>query len=366
MQRLSRIGLRAAVACAVVAGACVLAVPAASAATPKLLVHGRRISSIDANSRLLVWRAYSAPTTLGGSCASVIRRRSWASSAAAVLFRCDPRHEDDSYGDMALGASTVAFSRVYIEGQGCCDTEFRTTLRTTGKAGLGSSFHHFGCGGNDIQGLAAHGNTAVYGRLHWVSTNCPGNPSTGTETLTGGGVSTLAMAGGTTQPLTGTPPAALLGVSATRLVLVPYDLTNPPVNELPGSLPEIQVWNLGTRSRERTIPETTGNVRALAVRGDEIAVMVDDAGSVRIDRFSASTGAAEESTPIASTAKPMLTLYYGWAVYVAGKTVTALDTQTGNAHVVARPTYAPTQLAAVRGEAVWLAHGDRILAAPLP
>jgi hypothetical protein len=62
----------------------------------------------------------------------------------------------------------------------------------------------------------------------------------------------------------------------------------------------------------------------------------------------------------------MLALYYRWVVYVAGRTVTALDTQTANAHVVARPTYAPTQLAAVRGEAVWLAHGDRILAAPLP
>jgi hypothetical protein len=347
-----------------VALACLIAAPAASAAAPQLLVHGSNIYSIDANSRALVWRAETRPTASSPSCSAVIRQRRWRGSPAAVLFRCNSR-QDEFPGDMAMGASTVAFSRVYVEGQGCCDTELRTILRTTGRAGLGSSFHYIGCGGDDIRGMAAHGNTAVYGRLVWTTTNCPGNPSTGTETLTGGGVSTLNLSSGAARPLAGTPPAAFLGVSSTRLVLVPYDLTNPPVNALPGSLPEIQVWNLGTRSQERTIPET-GQVVALAVRGDEIAVMVDDAGSVRIDRFSASTGAAEGSDPVPSTARPMLALYYRWAVYVAGKTVSALDTETGRVHVVARPTYAPAQLRAARGQAVWLAHGDRILAAPLP
>jgi hypothetical protein len=342
-----------------------LAVSAASAATPKLLVHGRHISSIDANTGALVWRADSAAAANGGSCASVIRRRAWRSPAVRVLFRCDPRHESDSSGDMAMGTSAVLFSRVYVEGQGCCDTEFRTSLRTIARPAVDTSFHHFGCGGDDILGLAARANIGVYGKVEWTSSSCPGNPSTGTETLTGGGLFTMALPSGQPRSLAGTPPAGLLGVSPTRVALVPYDLSNPPVNELPGTLPEIQLWNLAARSLERTVPET-GEIQALQIRGDQLAVLVDQAGISRIDRFSASTGAAEGSRSLAFAARPMLALYRQWVVYVVGKKIVALNTSTHAVHVVARPTYAPGQILAVRGHVVWTARGDRILAVPLP
>jgi hypothetical protein len=65
VHKLRRIGLRVATATAGLAAACLLAAPGASAATPKLLVHGRQITSIDANSGSLVWRAYSAPWSGG-------------------------------------------------------------------------------------------------------------------------------------------------------------------------------------------------------------------------------------------------------------------------------------------------------------
>ena len=363
MHKLRKIVLRMAPPTAV-AAACLLAVPGASAATPKLLVHGRSIDSIDATSRALVWRSHSAPAPPGGvTCASVIRRLRWGSSAVRVLFHCDPNSEDFR-GEMAAGTSAVLFSRVYIEGQGCCDTEFRTNLRTTTRTGIDSSFHHFGCGGDDVLRMTARASLAVYGKVEWTSTDCPGNPSTGTETLTGGGVFTMELPSGQPRSLAGTPPAALLGVSTSRLALVPYDLSNPPVNQLPESRPEIQVWNLAARSLERTIPES-GQIKAMQIRGDEIAMLIDEAGSLRIDRFSASTGAAEGSLSIAPQAKPMLGIYYHWIVFVVGKSIRALNTDTNKVHVVARPTYAPAQLLAVRGQAVWMARGDRILSAPL-
>jgi hypothetical protein len=364
VQRLSKVGSRVGAAVAVATAACLLGAAGASAATPRLLVHGRHISSIDANTGSLVWRADSPRASNGGSCASVIRRRAWASSAVRVLFRCDPRNEGDSSGQMAMGSSAVLFSRIYVEGQGCCDTEFRTNLRTIPTPAIDSSFHHFGCGGDDILGVAARGSIGVYGKVEWTSSSCPGNPSTGTETLTGGGLFTIALPSGQPRSLAGTPPAGLLGVSPTRVALVPYDLSNPPVNDLPGTLPQIQVWNLATRSLERTIPET-GAITALQIRGDQLAVLVDHAGSSRIDRFSASTGAAEGSRLLVSQAQPMLALDRQWVVYVVGKKIVALNTNTHAVHVVARPTYAPAQILAMRGQVVWTARGDRILALPL-
>jgi hypothetical protein len=365
VQRLSRAVCRVAALLALAGAVCAFAPSGASAATPKLLVHGRHISSIDANSGSLVWRADSAPAPNGGSCASVIRRRAWATPAVRVLFRCDPRNESDSSGEMAIGASAVMFSRIYVEGQGCCDTEFRTSLRTVARPAIDTSFHHFGCGGDDILGLAARGSIGVYGKVDWTSSTCPGNPSTGSETLTGGGLFTMALPSGQPRSLAGTPPAALLGVSPTRVALVPYDLSNPPVNDLPGTLPEIEIWNLATRSLERTIPEP-GQIQALQIRGDQLAVLVDQSGSSRIDRFSASTGAAEGSRSLAFPARPMLALDRQWVVYVVGKKIVALNTNTHAVHVVARPTYAPGQILAVRGQVVWTARGDRILAVPLP
>ena len=365
VHKLIKIVLRMAPATAVAAAACLVTAPGASAATPKLLVHGRQITSIDANSGSLVWRAYSAPWSGGPGCNTVIRRLHWGSPKVSVIFRCDPRRPSGDAGEMAMGSSTVVFSRMFLEGQGCCDTEFRTQLRTVATPAIDSSFHHFGCGGKDILGLAARGNAAVYGRLEWTSTYCPGNPTTGTETLTGGQMFTMALSSGRTQALAGAPPAGLLGVSPTRMALVPYDLSNPPVNKLPGTLPEIQIWNLATRSLERTIHET-GEIDALQIRGDQIAALVDRAGAFHIDRFAASTGDALGSRPISGPAAPLLALYRQWVVYVVGRKIVALNTNTHRVHVIARPSYRPTQLLAVRGQAVWLANGDRILAAPLP
>ena len=191
----------------------------------------------------------------------MIQSRRWSTGAVRTVFRCKPRSEGDP-GEMAVGTSATVLTRVFLHFEGCCDSEFVTNLRTGGKAGIDSSDHLFGCGGDDIRGLAARGGLAAYGTLDWTSTSCPGNPSIGTETLTGGGVSTLPLPPGSPRPLVGAPPPAFIALSTTRLALVPYDLSNPPINRAPDPLPEIQIWNLATRSLERTILETAV-VRAL-------------------------------------------------------------------------------------------------------
>jgi hypothetical protein len=337
----------------------------AAAATPITLVHGKRIIDIAASPRALVWRSYSAPAfPVGPHCNAVIRRLRWSGGGVRTAFRCNPESQGDR-GEMVVGTSAILFTRVFVEAQGCCDHELLTHLRTPSRPGIDSSYHQFGCGGDDVGGLAARGSLAAYGRLDWTSTYCPGNPDTGTETLTGGGVYTMLLPAGQPQPLAGTPPPALLDLSTTRLALVPYDLSNPPVNAVPGELPEIQVWNLATQSLERTIAET-GVIRALAVGGDQIAVMVDQAGAVRIDRFSASTGLRTTSRAISAEATPALAVSYRWIVYTVGRTIRVLNTRTNRVHTAATLAHPPGKVLAARGKAIWIAgRGTFIRAAPL-
>jgi hypothetical protein len=337
----------------------------AAASTPTTLVHGKRIIDIAASPRALVWRSYSAAAfPVGPRCNAVIRRLRWSGGGVRTAFRCNPQSQGDR-GEMVVGTSAVLFTRVFVEAQGCCDHELLTHLRTPSRPGIDSSYHQFGCGGDDVGGLAARGGLAAYRRLNWTSTYCPGNPDTGIETLTGGGVYTLSLPAGGPQALVGAPPPALLDLSATRLALVPYDLSNPPVNAVPGGLPEIQVWNLATRSLERTIAEA-GVIRALAMGGDQIAVMVDEAGAVRIDRFSASTGLRTTSRPISAEAAPALAVSYRWIVYTVGRRIRVLNTRTNRIHTAATPAHPPGKVVVARGKAIWIAgRATLIRAAPL-
>jgi hypothetical protein len=338
---------------------------AAFASTPTILVHGTRIISIAASSRALVWRSYSAAPYRGGPrCDAVIRSRRWGSGSVRTVFRCKPRSEGEPYGEMAAGASATVFTRVFLDFGGCCDSEFVTHLRTAARAGIDASDHFSGCGGDDIRGLAARGNLAAYGKLEWTSTSCPGNPDIGTETLTGGGVYTFPLPAGQPRPLAGTPPPAFIALSPTRLAVVPYDLTNPPVNKAPDPLPEIQIWDLATRSLERTIPET-GVIRALAMSGDQIVVMTGVNG-LRLDRFSASTGLRTTSRAISTKAAPTLAVYDRWIVYPVGSTIRVLNTRSNRIRIVATLAHPPHGVIAARGRAIWLAGtGTRVVATQL-
>jgi hypothetical protein len=150
---------------------------------------------------------------------------------------------------------------------------------------------------------------------------------------------------------------------------VPYDLTTGVVNRYPPPLPVIQVWGLGGRKPQRAIAET-GTVLAMAMYGDQIAVLVEaGSGNRRIDRFSASTGAAKGSARVGLATAPTLAIYYRWTVYVAGNTLKAINSHNGSIHTIAISGGRPQQVLAVRGKAVWFTTTDdrsRVLAAPLP
>ena len=271
-----------------------------------------------------------------------------------------------------MGTSMAAFTEVSDEFN-CCNDWIEVWLRTPRLGIRDDTTHELECSGDEIVSLVARVGLAAYTRSSWSptdpATDCAqGGFSTPGDTMTGGAVNTLSFSGGPPRPLTGAPPAAFIGLSATRIALVPYDLASAPVNQFPQPLPQIQLWDLATRARILTIAET-GTIKALGLTGDQLAVLASDGnGQLRIDRFSAVTGAVAGSTPVPAQTAPMLAVYYRWIVYVVGTHVLALDSDSGVSHSVAQPTYTPRQILAVRGKAVWYAsaHGwGRILTAPL-
>jgi hypothetical protein len=342
----------------------------AAAAAPVVLVRTQTpITAIAANSAWLgLRRDHRSPRFVPG-CVTVINRRDWATGAITNVFRCNQNgQEEDSLG-FAMGQSATAWITGLFESQGCCDVEEAMSLRTPAGGVRDSSFHRVGCGGNELVNLVARGAFAAYTKAIWTTSSCPGNPTTGTDSVTGGGVRTLRLPTGQPRTLPGSPPARFLGLSRKRLALVPYDLTTSVVNSYPPPLPVIQVWGLRSRAPRRAIAET-GTILAMAMSGDHIAVLVQaTSGNRRIDRFSASTGAAKGSTRVGSPTAPTLAIYYRWIVYVAGNTLKAINARNGSIHTIAISRARPRQVVAVRGRVVWFtttANRSRVLAAPLP
>ena len=347
------------VAAALAVAAVVAGAPAASARVTVLVQTQRSIDDIDANAGWLVWRHSTGPRRTPG-CETVIRRRSWATGKTTTVFHCRGG-TDDAGDEMAAAGSAIVWTRRQVEGQGCCDTEFDTRLRTSGSGTpRDRSFRQLGCGGDEIGSLTALGHLAAYTKSVWTSTFCPGNPSTGEDSMTGGHVRLLAMPAGAPAVMPGSPPAALIALSTGRLALVPYDLSAGTINLPPPPRPQIQVWGLDSRSLERTIPET-GTITAVAIRNGRIAALVSDgAGGFRIDRFAAATGAADGTTAVAGSVAPQLAIWGRFIVYAAGHTVRALSTSTGRIHVVARITRRPFDVLAANGRAIWLSAGPRL------
>lgn len=338
-------------------------------ASVTLVVYANQpISSIATTSASLVWRQ-SRPAPSGrSSCMTVIRRRGWAKGRVSTVFRCNPDDGDGGVfpykSQMGAGTSSVVFTRDFDRPMGCCDDRLNTFLRTIPGAVRDGTLHDIGCGGDQIANLAVHAGLAAYTKAQWTTTDCPNF-----DLVTGGVVRTIALPGGIARTLAGAPPAAFLAPSGVRLALVPYNLVAAPNNTFPPPRPQIQVWGISSRKRQRTISET-GQVKALAIGGDTIAALVDNgSGALRIDLFSATTGAATGSTPVPADTIPSLAVYYRWIVYAAGTSVMGYDSSNQTTRTIATPTYPPQQVLAVRGKAVWFASQSswgRVLSAPLP
>jgi hypothetical protein len=353
----------------VLAGAlfCSVAASPASAAGPTLLVATRTpVVGLTATSAGIDWRQYTANS--GAACSGWILNRPWSTRKTTTVHRCPAGTSDDG-GMFAAGSASAIWTREIIGAQGCCDVEFSMKLRTPTSGWLDSSFHQRGCGGDELASLVAHGSSAAYSRTLWTSTYCPGNPDPGTDSMTGGDVRILTLPTGAPSVLPGAPPAWGLALEDHLLAVVPFDVAAGTINHPPPPVPAIQIWNRDTQTIARTIHET-GTIQAMAMSGDVVAVLVaDSSGNLRIDCFSAGTGALERTLGVPGTTRPMLSVYYRFVVFSAGKAITTLDVTSGLTHVLATPTYGPQTLVTSHGQVVWYAarppRGARIMDVPI-
>ena len=91
--------------------------------------------------------------------------------------------------------------------------------------------------------------------------------------------------------------------------------------------------------------------------GDQVVVTVG-IHSLRVDRFSASTGLRTATRALSSEAAPSLAVY--------DRTIRVFNTRTTRVRIVATLARPPHQVLAMRGRAIWLAGtGTRIAAVPL-
>src|SRR3954452_9818131 len=118
----------------------------AEAATPRLLVRtSTPVRGLASSSGWLVWNRQSAKRS--PYCSSVIQRRSWATGRVSLVFRC-PTYDDGA--SLAVGSSTVLWTRLFVGGQGCGDLELETRLRSPApRSRLVLPRRTVGCGGEE-------------------------------------------------------------------------------------------------------------------------------------------------------------------------------------------------------------------------
>jgi hypothetical protein len=69
----------------------------------------------------------------------------------------------------------------------------------------------------------------------------------------------------------------------------------------------------------------------MAVTKGVVVVLVDDgSGNLRLDRFSAASGAALGSTPVLASTAPQIAARGRWAVYLTDRTIRLLDLTNGH------------------------------------
>lgn len=343
----------------------VVAGNAAAAAPTVLAFTGTPVIGLAATSTGISWRQYTANT--GAACSGWIRGRPWRTGRISTVFRCPVGTADDG-GMFAAGGVSAVWTREIVGAQGCCDAEYSMRLRTPASGWLDRSYHQRGCGGDELDTLVAHGGSAAYSKTVWTSTYCPGNPDPGTDSMTGGDVRIIDLPTAAPTVLPGAPPAWGMAMETHLLAVVPFDLSLGVVNVDPPPLPDIQMWNRDTRSLARTIPET-GRIEALVMGGDLVVVLVaDNSGALRLDCFSARSGALQRTLPLSASSR-LLSVYYRYVIVDQDGSITAWDVITGRARVLARPTYAPRQLVTSHGQVVWYAarppNGARIMAVPI-
>jgi hypothetical protein len=201
---------------------------------------------------------------------------------------------------------------------------------------------------------AADGSTTVFANTldRVVDTDACNESGSCTYVVAAGHVRRITRGGAVDIP--GAPLASALAVAGGRVVIVPADRSarsNPEVTPVPGGPVEIRDARTGTPLSSF---HPVGTVRAVALAGNlASAVVLDAAGSKRIERYDALTGTFLGATPVSIETADVLDMTRAWVVFAAGSQIFRLDTLTGAVSPVSRSVGDPIGLSIEGRRIAW-------------
>ncbi len=175
-----------------------------------------------------------------------------------------------------------------------------------------------------LVGAAGDGATLVYSSTYVREFNGPDCPPCSLHVT---GFPVRAVVGGVRRSLVGTPPAAAIAASSGRIAVVPADRSEIKgccAGVEPHPVPNDPVQIRSARTGALIAKFTPrGTVLDVALSATTAAVITQDVGTRRIERFSAATGAPIRSTGVAG-APVDLSAAGGTVVYRVGRTILSL------------------------------------------
>lgn len=214
-----------------------------------------------------------------------------------------------------------------------------------------------------LVGAAGDGATLVYASTYVRELNGPDCPPCSLH-VTGFPVRTVV--GGVRRSLGGTPPAAAIAASTGRIAVVPADRSEiegccAGIEPHPVANDPVQIRSARTGALIAKF-SPHGTVLDVALSAATVAVITQDVGTQRVERFSATTGAPIRSTAVAG-APVDLSAAGTTVVYRTGRTILSLTGASDTPRHVATATATPIGLSIESRRVAWAENvriGDRI------
>jgi hypothetical protein len=206
-----------------------------------------------------------------------------------------------------------------------------------------------------LGGVAGDGSSLVYGvtSVDYVDeAGCLAGTGSCAMTKTGGGVYRVVGRPQTPKLVPGTGPATAVAVSGGTLAYVPADTIAKGGRPVSGTNLPIEVVDLAT-GQEIATAEPQGAPVAVALSQNVLATLEQTPLGMRLAWYDPTTGTATGSVAVAPTIAPELALSDRFAVFHVGRSIRAVDFDTGRIRTLATAATDPIGLSLEGSRVAW-------------
>ncbi len=206
--------------------------------------------------------------------------------------------------------------------------------------------------GDHFGGSSGHGRALVFALVR-VSVKGPTDcdlSDTCIPYVSGGGLRRVVGNGSVKVP--GAPPAVAVDTDGTRVALLPAGVGGPVPRAAAGA--KVEIRNAKTGKLLAMLTPGAGTVRALAIGGRVVYVLVTRAGASRLERFASRGGQLLSTVRLPAGTAPELDASASYAVFRTGNVIHALgELQGAGSTVVATAKSTPIGLAISGKRVAW-------------